>query len=221
MINEKVFRGKKYVHIHNGHKDLLIVLNTHNQGDRYFGYKTICESANNVDVLFIVDPNNKYYLDDNNGQDYKDLIGSILGGYEPSRVSIFGTSMAGYAALFLGLEFSLDIISINPQINLDSAQELAWPKLKETLSNLDSKINIEALFKEKYAGQVLFFVFGQHRLDRQAYREFLSLDLEDVGYYVKRVNSLEHKFFLSDLSYLENIHFLCKDLAQINNAIRP
>lgn len=219
LNDEYVFKGKKYVYKKNKSKDLIIVLNTHNQGDKYFGMRTIIDSIVDVDILFLVDPNNKYYLDADKGGVYKELIREVLKGYNSRSVSIFGTSMAGYAALFLGLEFDINIISINPQINLENSKNLAWPKLRETLEGLDSRIDIEEIIQNKYSGQTLFFVFGHHRLDKQAYLEFLNLNLTDVSYYVRRVNSIEHKFFLSDLSYLKKIHFLCKDLDVINKSI--
>lgn len=220
LDDEYVFKGKRYIHRNNGSRDLIIVLNTHNQGDKYFGLKTISDKINDVDILFLVDPYNKYYLDSDEGNVYKELIREVLKGYDKTSVSIFGTSMAGYAALFLGLEFDLNIISINPQLNLGTARDLAWPKLRETLDSLDSSIDIENIIKEKYGGQTLFFVFGHHRLDKQAYLEFLNLNLVDVSYYVRRVDSAEHKFFLSDLSYLKSIHFLCKELNCINKVIQ-
>ena len=217
---EGAYKNKKYVHIKNSSDHLLIILNTHNQGDKYFGYKTITESNKNVDLLFMVDPNNKYYLDDNQGETYKELIEYIAKNYRRDKVSIFGTSMAGFASLYFGMILKLNVIAINPQINLDSAKELAWPELKKTLSNLSCSCDLEKLIVEEYSGQSLFLTFGQHRLDKQAYTEFMALSVKNIIVNIRLVDSLEHKFFLSDLSYLEEIHFLGVENKRLNNFIR-
>ncbi|MFY0642113.1 MAG: hypothetical protein JXR16_13765 [Bermanella sp.] len=221
LDSEKEFKNKKYCYVQNGSSDLLIVLNTHNQKDRYFGYNSINNSIKDIDLLFLVDPNNKYYLDADEGKVYKELLAEILLNYKSSDVSIVGTSMAGFAALHFGMEFGLNVVAINPQLNLDSAYELAWDDLKNTLSNLESKLNIEELILKKYSGQTLFFVFGGHRLDLQAYNEFLSLDMSDVSFYIRRIESPAHKFFLSDLGYLRDIHYTNKLLSEINGVLQP
>lgn len=218
--NEREYKNKKYVHIENGSDHLVIILNTHNQGDRYFGYKTISESNKKVDLLFIVDPYNKYYLDDNEGETYKELIEYIAKNYLKDNISIFGTSMAGYAALYFGITLKLNIIAINPQINLDSAKKLAWPQLKETLTNLTCSCDLEKLIVQQYSGQSIFLTFGQHRLDKQAYSEFMNLCIKDMIVNIRLIDSLEHKFFLSDLTYVEQIHFLGVENKRINKVIR-
>jgi hypothetical protein len=169
--------------------------------------------------LFLVDPNNKYYLDADEGFVYKSLINLISADYDPQCVSIFGTSMAGYGAILFGLWFGFNVIAVNPQINLSSAYELAWPKLKKTLGNLDSNIHLEDEFIAQYAGQPLFLVIGNHRLDIQAFNEFLALEIPDVSFIVRRVDSMEHKFFVNNLCYLLDIHLICKSMRKVNDTI--
>lgn len=206
--NEHIYKNKKYVYINNHSEHLIIVLNTHNQGDRYFGYKTLAEGETDVDLLFLVDANNKYYLDNDKGKTYLDLIENIIKNYDLEKVSIFGTSMAGFAALHFAMELKLNVIAINPQINLSSAEKLAWPKLRDTLSNLDSHYDLESSIIQKYSGQSIFLTFGQHRLDKQAYKEFIALNLANVSIIVRLIDSIEHKFFLNDLLRIKDIHFL-------------
>ena len=219
MDNEKQFQGKSYVYINNSRRDLLIILNTHNQGSRYFGYKTISEGVTDVDLLFLVDPYNKYYMDADEGLVYKSLIKLISADYDPECVSIFGTSMAGYGAILFGLQFGFNVIAVNPQINLSSARVLAWPKLKETLGNLDSQINLEDQLITRYSGQSIFLIVGNHPLDVQAFNEFIALKVPNISFIVRKVESKEHKFFMRDLCYLLDIHLLCKTIRTINDTI--
>jgi len=169
--------------------------------------------------LFLADSNNKYYLDDDEGARYKDIIRNIISEYEVANVSIFGTSMAGFAALHFGMLFSLNVIAINPQIRLDTARNVAWPDLKITLSTLDSQIDLIEIIKEHYNGQPLYLVFGKHRLDLQAHNEFKSIDINEMSLVIRTVDSVEHKFFLTDLKSLSQIHELLKKNRKINEVI--
>jgi len=220
MNEDSNYENKKYFYKNNKTGHLLIVLNTHNQGERYFGFKTLLEAEEKVDLLFLVDSNNKYYLDDNDGRTYIKLISEVLKNYDLEKVSIFGTSMAGFAALNFGMKLNLNVISINPQINLQSAHKLAWPALRTTLSNLESSCDLEKIIIDKYSGQSLFLTFGQHRLDKQAYKEFMNLNLVDLSVNIRIINSLEHKFFVSDLVALIDIQFLGLENRRLNRFIK-
>lgn len=219
MSLEKVHLDKKYIHRKTGSGHLLIILNIHNQGEKYFGLKQISDGIKDMDLLFLVDSNNKYYLDDDEGARYKDIIRNIISEYDVTNVSIFGTSMAGFAALHFGMLFSLNVIAINPQIRLDTACNLAWPDLKITLSTLESKIDLIEIIKERYNGQPLYLVFGKHRLDLQAHNEFNSIDINDMSLVIRTVNSVEHKFFLTNLKSLSQIHHLLIQNRKINEII--
>ena len=219
--NEHIYKNKKYVYINNHSEHLIIVLNTHNQGDRYFGYKTLSEGETDVDLLFLVDAHNKYYLDHDKGKTYLELIELIIKNYDLEKVTIFGASMAGFAALHFSMELKLNVIAINPQINLSSAEKLAWPKLRETLSNLDSHYDLENGIIQKYSGQSIFLTFGQHRLDKQAYQEFIGLNLPNVSVIIRLIDSIEHKFFLNDLLHIKDIHFLGIENRRLSHFIKP
>lgn len=208
---ENELNGKKYFLKDNNSENLLIVLNTHNQKNRYFGFKTLVSGIDDIDILFITDPNNKYYLDSNRGESYRNLLSEVICKYKVENVSIFGTSMAGFAALYFGLYFNINIISVNPQIDLKASTDLAWPDLKKSLMNLESEVDIYNYFRKNYREQSIYIVFGRHRLDERAKSDFLKIANEfEVNYVINFVDSIEHKFFISDLLYLRDIHFLNK-----------
>lgn len=194
-MNESTYKDKKYAHEKYGHDNLLIVLNTHNQGNRYFGYATLTKLAES-DLLFITDPNNSYYLDDDDGQIYKELILNITKDYSIEKVFIFGTSMAGYAALFYGSQLGFHIIASNPQLDLDITYNLSWPSLRETISKIPNKIPLKEFISGKYKGRSIYIIYGNHRVDIANYNIFNSIDFGETLIIKKHINSVAHGFFL-------------------------
>lgn len=200
-MNELIHKNKKYVYEKYGHDRLLIILNTHNQGDRYFGYTSLT-SAPKSDLLFITDPNNGYYLDDDQGHTYAELLANISSSYNINNVCIFGTSMAGYAALLFGSRLGFHIIASNPQLDFDITYKLSWENLRESLDKITNKIDIKDEIRNKYNGGNIFFIYGEHRLDLANAEIFKSIDLSERLVMMKKVKSLEHGFFIKDLNNL-------------------
>ncbi|HDZ8856109.1 MULTISPECIES: hypothetical protein [Aeromonas] len=205
-MNELIYKSKKYVHEKYGFDKLLIVMNTHNQGDRYFGYSTLTHEPKS-DLLFITDPSNGYYLDDNQGADYLELITNISRNYDKDKVCIFGTSMAGYAALFFGSKLGFHIIASNPQLDFDITYKLSWENLRDSLDKIKNKINISDIYSSGYNGGNIFFIYGEHRLDIANADIFKSLDFNEKVVIIKKIKSIEHGFFIKDLNnlfYIQN-----------------
>ncbi|WP_421173019.1 hypothetical protein [Aeromonas sp. 601115] len=200
-MNELVYKSKKYVYKKYGFNKLLIVMNTHNQGERYFGYNSLTNEPQS-DLLFITDPNNSYYLDDDQGEIYLDLISDISKNYCKDNVCIFGTSMAGYAALLFGSKLGFHIIASNPQLDFDVTYKLSWENLRESLSKINKKINIADVYNDGYNGGNIFFIYGEHRLDIANADIFKSLDFNEKVVVLKKVKSVEHGFFIKDLNNL-------------------
>lgn len=209
-MNELIYKNKKYIHEQYGSDSLLIVLNTHNQGEKYFGYATLTKKTNS-DLLFITDPNNSYYLDKDNGEIYKELLIKISEKYEKKKITIFGTSMAGYAALYFGSQLGFHIITSNPQIDLDMSFEISWPNLRETLSKIENKISLKKFIGDNYHGGNIFIIYGKHRMDLANYKLFCEINFGEKAIIKKHINSIEHGFFLR-LETLNEIQFLLENI---------
>lgn len=95
-------------------KELLIIANTHVNNplkrENFLGLMLYTKNPP-CDLLFIKDPNNSYYLDDDLGETYQKLLKYYIEDYEVSNITFFGASMSGFAALYHGLgSISLQII---------------------------------------------------------------------------------------------------------------
>lgn len=209
-MNELIFKNKKYAYEQYGNNSLLVILNTHNQGEKYFGYASLTKNPKS-DLLFITDPNNSYYLDNDNGETYKELLINISEKYDKKRITIFGTSMAGYAALYFGSQLGFNIITSNPQIDLDVSYEISWPNLRETLSKIENKISLKTFISNNYRGGNIFIIYGQHRMDIANYKLFCEIDFGEKLIIKKHINSIEHGFFLR-LETLHEIQFLLENI---------
>ena len=207
MINESVFLGKKLVHHKIGSDKLLIVLNTHNQGEKYFGFSTLVENAKS-DILFLTDPNNSYYLDNDLGSKYIKIISHFVDQYDTSKCCIFGTSMAGYAALYIGSELNLNIIASNPQVNIDLTVEKSWDDLRNSISKINNYHNLDYLFRDKFNGRNVYLIYGEHRLDIANAELLLSLPIYNSLIIRKKINDKSHGFFIKDLNLLFDIQDL-------------
>lgn len=200
---EAIFKGKRYVYKNYGTNRLLIILNTHNQGDRYFGFSGLTKSPKS-DLLFLTDPTNRYYLDDDFGGGYIELIKIIAERYDSSCVCIFGTSMAGYAALHFGSILGLHIIASNPQLDLNLTYRLSWENLRNSIDKMDARPHIKELIKDTNPRSV-FLIHGEHRLDVANADVFNQINFGECTIIKKRVISMEHGFFIHDL---DNIFFI-------------
>jgi|SRR5471030_926110 len=206
-MNELIYNEKKYAYERYGSEQLLIILNTHNQGDKYFGYATLTANAKS-DLLFITDPNNSYYLENDDGNAYKELIIKISDNYPSGKVTIFGTSMAGYAALFFGSQLGFNIILSNPQLDLNVTYELSWPNLRETISKIPNKIPLSEFIGDSYSGGNIYIIYGAHRIDLANFNIFNQMKFGEKLIIKKHVKSIEHGFFLK----LESLYEIQKIL---------
>jgi len=214
MISELVYNEKKYSYGKFGYEKLLIVLNTHNQGDKYFGYATLCKNPKS-DLLFITDPNNSYYLDNDKGMTYKNLILEIARNYNKENVYIFGTSMAGYASLFFGSQLGYNIITSNPQLDLDLTSELSWPNLRETISKLPQKISLKEQLSDNYSGGSIYIIYGNHRIDMANFKIFEKINFGETLIIKKHIQSIEHGFFIE----IESLYEI-QNLLETGNKVR-
>lgn len=203
--------GKSYFFKKNsGSDELLIVLNTHNQKDGFFGYKMFCELKTDVNIVFITDPGNSYYLEQDLGVKYLKLIEKLSVGFEPTKVTIFGSSMAGFGAIYHGMKLGFNIIASNPQLSFSVSEQNAWPALRETISKVHPKQCINSVWLEKnYAGSVMYFLNGQHRLDVANKEYFLEVKLKRQAVFWQEIETQAHDYpFGRDALTVLKIHSL-------------
>lgn len=90
----------------------MVCLSTHNDGTKYrplpSAYRYI-----DADLLFVRDPDNSYYLQGDEGEAYLGLIRGVTAPYKPQDVVMFGSSMAGYAALRWALAINANAVLSN------------------------------------------------------------------------------------------------------------
>jgi hypothetical protein len=165
---EKDFFGRKYLYIPNeGSKKLLILLSAHNQGNRYFLLKSFLTKQNH-NLLFITNPENNWYLDDDLGELYLKLIKSITDTYDNNNVFIFGSSMAGYAAIHFSIKLNVNCLTCNPQVNLNISMDYGWYELNKNISKLISKrkaLPLEELLNKSFYSGVMCIVHGHAPID--------------------------------------------------------
>lgn len=214
-MNELSYTSKKYAYEKYGHDNLLIVLNTHNQGSKYFGYATLTRNPKS-DLLFITDPNNSYYLDNDDGKTYKELLIEISKKYATEKVTIFGTSMAGYAALFFGSQLGFNIILSNPQLDLQLTSDISWPNLRETISKIPNKIKLKEFIGDIYSGGAIYIIYGDHRIDLANFEIFNQIEFGQNIVIKKHIKSIEHGFFLE----IESLFEIQKKLMSFEESIR-
>ena len=167
--HEEFTSNKKalYACLNNGKPSerLLVIMNTHNHGDRYMALRQFTENQA-CDLLFITDPNNSWYLDNDFGDSFQALIQSYAKNYAPQNVFLLGSSMAGYGAILHALRLDLNAIAFNPQINLDITKDYAWPELVDHIDSLKGKhINIEEVAPNIWKDSTIYIVHGHDDID--------------------------------------------------------
>ncbi|WP_284336507.1 hypothetical protein [Comamonas sp. NoAH] len=165
--NEITFHKKKILYVKSSfnNEQLLVVMSTHNQGANYLALRTFLENQF-CDILFISDPGNSWYLDDDYGETYYKLIKKYSDNYNPESVFLFGSSMSGYGALLHGLRLNANVIAINPQVNLDLTAKYSWPELTDHINKIRGKhINIDEHAFNLWRESVVMILHGHYEMD--------------------------------------------------------
>lgn len=204
---EKLSNGSNYLFVPNtSSKDLLIVLSTHNQYDRYFGLEKLMSSYS-VNILFLTNSNNNYYSDvlENGGNLYENFLREFLRKKDFSNVTIFGSSMAGFAALKFAAVLGLNAFVTNAQVDLDLSYKYAWPDLKKTLSKVNEERDlIEALNRSR---SYIYYLYGSSKID-EANANKLHRSLVDKDRFIfRQISDESHNFpFPDNLEIIESVH---------------
>ncbi len=144
---------------------LLVVMSAHNQGVKYMNLRGFLKNQR-YDLLFITDPDNTWYLDDDIGCGYLSILSEKIKNYDAKNVFLFGSSMSGYSAILFALKLNLNAISVNPQINLDVSKDYSWDELKFHIDNIPGEhINIDEWCIKNWHDSVVYLMHGHDDID--------------------------------------------------------
>ena len=168
QLHEKELKGKKYLFVpKEGCDRVLILLSAHNQGDKYFLLRSFVEK-DKYNLLFITDPGNSWYLNDDFGSSYVQLIRSVLVNFDAKKCYIFGSSMAGYAAINFAVQLGIHALICNPQVDLNLTLDYGWYELNKNIAKLTSKrlnSDLGKLLNESMYDKVMCIVHGHAPID--------------------------------------------------------
>lgn len=165
---ERKFKNKNYLFVPCDTSDkLLVLLSAHNQKNNYFLLRTFLENQR-CNLLFLTDPCNTWYLDSDRGQVYVDLLDFVFKDFVNKNIFIFGSSMAGYAALHFSVIKNVNCLSCNPQVNLDLSLDYGWHELNRNMKKVissGSAVPVERLLNNTYYEGVMCIVHGHAPID--------------------------------------------------------
>jgi len=118
------------------------------------------------DLLFITDPNNSWYLDDDFGETYQKVIKHFSSRYEEGSVCFFGSSMSGYGAIYHALQINANAIASNPQINLNISKDYAWDELRLHIEELGRRhVNLDEVAAKLWRDSAIYLIHGHDDID--------------------------------------------------------
>lgn len=216
--NEKEFEGKKYVYLKKDQdisKSLLVLMSTHNFRERYFLFKNFIENQK-CDLLFIKDPLNTYYLEDDTGESYNKLLKSFTDIYGVENVTLFGASMSGYGAIYHSLDLGTNAIVNNPQIVFEESYEQSWPNLRLTLEKVEGWVNLDKKLKEKTEIDSCFYmIFGEHRLDAINRDKIKEVSANTSKIIFEQVEDFAHGFYLDNTETIYKLQNILSELREV------
>ncbi len=124
MVDRELIQNDNFLYIQNESSDELIIVFSGIHAINFMGYKLLSEYSANK--LFIRDPTKGWYnrnipglsTDANN---LKDVIEKVVSAYDRTKITTFGSSMGGYAALLFGLQLKVGrILVFSAQVKLNT-----------------------------------------------------------------------------------------------------
>ncbi|GMG90921.1 hypothetical protein SGO26_12280 [Cupriavidus metallidurans] len=212
-IEECEFNGRRYVFwpllSDDGEvladKGLIIVMATHNNGDRYFAIDAL-RKHKSASLLFVTDPDNSYYLGANGRCSYEELFDHCISLFDPKNVTFFGSSMAGYGALLHGVRLNCNVIASNPQINFEVTKEYCWPALRNTISRLKECINLDDWMPDNYRDSAIHLIHGRNVLDVENIKCLIKADIRNRWMSISSVDDDRHGFYINDFESVFQLH---------------
>lgn len=198
---------------------LLVVMAPHNQGERFTWVKKLVPNQQ-VNLLYINNPEDDYYDAKNNHEVYIKIIESFACKYPLKNVVLLGSSMSATAAIKIGLLMNISIFANGPQVGFDETVEFSiksFPnkpkyKLIEDITRVrDDSAWIDLdLFIKKHDKPIppIYLLFNHVRFDtRNAYRFINAVMLKAPGKLAFHHSSLiQHGFNISNAEDVREVY---------------
>ncbi|KPG98574.1 hypothetical protein AEQ67_14680 [Pseudomonas sp. RIT-PI-q] len=209
--NEQTVLGKKvlFVPLKKGSNSekLLIVMSAHNQGSKYMALRSFLENQI-CDLLFISDPKNSWYLDEDNGETFLKTIKLFADAYAPHAVFLFGSSMSGYGAILHAFKLNANAIASNPQVNLDITKDYAWPELIDHINEIGGHhTNLDEIANLEWNDSAVYVIHGHDDID------IINVEL------LSRATPPNKKLIIQTLDIDSHIMFFGKEVDYIYNVM--
>lgn len=197
--NEQIVSGKRVLYAKldpaKYSQNLLIVMSAHNHGEKYMALRSFL-SKQTCDLLFITDPKNTWYLDDDNGASFESTISQFAQNYECGDVFLFGSSMSGYGAILHALKLNFNAIASNPQINLDITKDYSWPELVDHISRINGNhTNIETVAPSIWKDSAIYVIHGHDDIDTVNANLLINAIPNNRKLIIQTVDSDAHTFY--------------------------
>lgn len=213
---ENDFEGKKHLYIPHENSDSLIVcMSTHNFRDRYFYLKSMLIDKK-CNLLFITDINNSYYLDDDLGEGYNRLLYRYISKFNPENITLFGSSMSGYGALYHSIKLKTNALVCNPQIAYKETFDNAWGDLRNTLKKVNGFQDIDNLIMNQELDSVWHISHGDYLMDVVNINKLKSSSPKKSRIFYQKLIDSEHGFYFKNTNDVYSIHRLLCELRKIN-----
>lgn len=227
ITQEKTYRGRKYAFLPRTLPDgeidcsagVIVVMATHNNGDRYFAYDAL-KKFDRCSLLFVTDPINSYYHSECEGCTYEDFFRFLLRDFDPASVTFFGSSMAGYGALYHAVVMNANAIISNPQINFDLTEKHCWPALRNTIYRMPRRLNLDEWLPSNYRDSAIYLIHGQNEMDLANVDCLLKIPLKNRIIGISSVPDAAHGFYINDFSKIFDLHEHLRWLRE-NAVFRP
>lgn len=144
-------------------RKLIVTFSAHNNGATFAALQTL-HRATSYDILCLRDPTNSYYLEKDGGERFDSIIRETLSHYDPARVTFFGSSMGGYAALKSAALFNGNCVINNPQLDLSISLQWAWPDLKLNIEKIPNRLKVQDIPLDDRKCAIVC-VHGHHPMD--------------------------------------------------------
>lgn len=215
--HEREFENKKYVYIANEvNRTLIVAMSTHNFGENYYMLRGLCESCE-CSLLFITDPINSYYLEEDQGASYQRLLQKFVKKYGCENITLFGSSMSGYGALFHSLELNTNAIVSNPQIDFKSSFDNAWSDLQNTLRKVEKNwVNINDKITSMQNVNVQWFcAYGDNQLDAPNIKKLREVVKPNLRVTFQNIKDDTHGFYFKNKDNVFLLHRLMVEMRRV------
>ncbi|MCO7244460.1 sulfotransferase family 2 domain-containing protein [Halomonas sp. Ps84H-12] len=198
--------NSKYLYLDRQGSGLIVILSTHNQFDKFFALEKIY-NVSSENLLFITNVNNNYFLDfDSSGNNiYASFLADFIFSKGMKSVTIFGSSMAGYAALMLASKLNLNAFVTNPQVDLALAYKFAWHDLRKTLDKLE-KVE-DFCYQLDKSSSYVYYVYGDAPIDKENAKYLKNKLLLNNNLIFRNLKLDTHDFpFQDNLEIINEVH---------------